>query len=389
MKLFITLAFCAFFTVSTLAQNPYEQFGVKGKLLQTESEKSGEHLIILKNNDTTSLASIIIINVDSYTYEVYDSDHKLIRSGDFSRLVNKKWQSPDPLKSDFPSKSPYNFVSNDPINRIDPDGMADYYHTDGTYLGNDGSESDNVFAINGEVDFTDHTEGEFNLNEHPEVKSYSVVDLDITHKEFVDIYSTIYNEDSRSLDVAWAIYDVLENRVDRTMIRYGEEVSIWDIIENTAVYGKDDRKELFMNYDKGDYTIVPVANKERVKNSISGTIWGRIFDNGTVDKSKGALFWHGPDLYKKGSPAYNTFFSDGFLFTESSHNLFPNRLSSYSVKGKGVNNKKYSYHFQTTTAYSQTTFIVPTDSYLKSTCWDDEGWIPRNTEGIVGIKNAF
>ncbi len=37
-----------------------------------------------------------------------------------------RWHVVDPLASLYPNKSQYNFVSNNPINRIDPFGLTDY-----------------------------------------------------------------------------------------------------------------------------------------------------------------------------------------------------------------------------------------------------------------------
>lgn len=47
--------------------------------------------------------------------------------------------SVDPLAEVQPNKTPYHFVSNNPINRIDPTGMLDnpIYDTDGNFLGTD------------------------------------------------------------------------------------------------------------------------------------------------------------------------------------------------------------------------------------------------------------
>ncbi|MGM9865115.1 MAG: RHS repeat domain-containing protein [Muribaculaceae bacterium] len=47
----------------------------------------------------------------------------------------------DPMAEKYPNKTPYNYCSNNPINRIDPNGMADYYSdTNGKYLGTDGND---------------------------------------------------------------------------------------------------------------------------------------------------------------------------------------------------------------------------------------------------------
>ena len=46
-----------------------------------------------------------------------------------ARYYNPKWStwlSVDPLAEETPDKTPYHFTSNNPINRVDPDGLSDY-----------------------------------------------------------------------------------------------------------------------------------------------------------------------------------------------------------------------------------------------------------------------
>ena len=64
-----------------------------------------------------------------------------------------KWLSVDPLVDKYPNISPYAYCSWNPVNRIDPDGKADYYDVDGNHLYNDGVDDRRVLQqnINGDI----------------------------------------------------------------------------------------------------------------------------------------------------------------------------------------------------------------------------------------------
>ncbi len=69
------------------------------------------------------------------------------------------WLNVDPLAEIAPDKTPYHFVSNNPINRIDPDGLTDYTVNkktgDVTQIGEANDEPDRVLKTNrkGEVKY--------------------------------------------------------------------------------------------------------------------------------------------------------------------------------------------------------------------------------------------
>lgn len=54
--------------------------------------------------------------------------------------------------SAFPFISPYAYCNNNPVNRIDPDGMDDYYTSDGLFLFRDDKETDRIIIRNTEIE---------------------------------------------------------------------------------------------------------------------------------------------------------------------------------------------------------------------------------------------
>jgi len=59
-----------------------------------------------------------------------------------------RWTSPDPMASEREWVSPYNYVQNNPLSRIDPNGMLDdYYSREGLFLYRDTRETDNIRII--------------------------------------------------------------------------------------------------------------------------------------------------------------------------------------------------------------------------------------------------
>ena len=55
------------------------------------------------------------------------------------------WLSVDPLSDDYPNITPYAYCNWNPVTRIDPDGMADYYTEDGTFIANDNVNDNKVY----------------------------------------------------------------------------------------------------------------------------------------------------------------------------------------------------------------------------------------------------
>ena len=65
--------------------------------------------------------------------------------------VLARWHAVDPLAEKYPDVSPFVYCHDNPVNKIDPDGMDDYYTILGNYLYSDDKETDNIIIRNEEL----------------------------------------------------------------------------------------------------------------------------------------------------------------------------------------------------------------------------------------------
>jgi len=102
------------------AGNPFKRFGYTPKIATLSKGK------YLEFHDLDS-----VVRIGSFTYNVkrktvvgYTKLDTVHPESTLRPEIISRWFSPDPLSDEFPSWSPYNFVYNNPIMFIDPDGRS-------------------------------------------------------------------------------------------------------------------------------------------------------------------------------------------------------------------------------------------------------------------------
>ncbi|MBK8150713.1 MAG: hypothetical protein IPK58_21565 [Acidobacteria bacterium] len=167
--------------------------------------------------------------------------------------------------------------------------------------------------------------------------------LHLTVAEFDRLAQAVYAESSGSVNEAWGIVNVLENRAAADGTDLITQVSD---APGYGVYGVRDARYFT---ESG-----PDAEQKRrnTHRGIAGGIPGG-------DITNGAYYWHGRDLGQAGSGAYRGFYLVGLRFSSQSHNL-------WKLADQKSGSKKYDYKYETTGVRGQTTFIRLTSAWLSA-----------------------
>jgi hypothetical protein len=120
MKLKIILSILILGYINVVAQDkPYDVFGHNSTVIY--ETKVSEYLTV-KNSDTTSISKSIAFNIEEGLVLFLGEKDTILNSLIIKPEQLLRWLSVDPLAKKYPHYSPYNFVVNNPLNAIDPNG---------------------------------------------------------------------------------------------------------------------------------------------------------------------------------------------------------------------------------------------------------------------------
>ena len=116
----LIFAVLLFFAGNSNAQNPFEKYGYTPKIATLSKGKYQEF------HDQERVVKIGEVLFDTKTKQIVGFVEEKISfvSEKPKNNIATRWISPDPLAEEYPNMSPYNFVKNNPIIYVDPDGRS-------------------------------------------------------------------------------------------------------------------------------------------------------------------------------------------------------------------------------------------------------------------------
>lgn len=118
-KILLTILAISSFAANAQNDNPYAVFGHKTNVVY---ETKLSDLFTIINKDTSSLIKAMAFNIEENYVIIIGKNDSIIKKENIDATQILRFISIDPHSKNYPSLSPYNFVDNNPITNIDPDG---------------------------------------------------------------------------------------------------------------------------------------------------------------------------------------------------------------------------------------------------------------------------
>ena len=122
LSLFISIAFMLHSQI-TNAQDIFKHHGFTKEPLNLSDGRYKEFF----NNDEVVQIGTVLLNTKTNKVVAFVGED--IIQAPYMAELSSRWTSPDPLAAKYPQNSPYVYVSNNPLNAIDPDGKDEFLLT--------------------------------------------------------------------------------------------------------------------------------------------------------------------------------------------------------------------------------------------------------------------
>jgi len=158
------------------AQDIFKQHGFDKEPLTLSNGRYNEFF----NNDEVVQIGTVLLNTKTNKVVAFVNEEKT--EDKYPAEFSSRWLSPDPLAAKYPQNSPYIYVSNNPINAIDPDGRDGILVVWKNYPagGYPMTGHAGVLLINNKTGYTKYYEyGRYDANNYGIVNSYGIKDVKI------------------------------------------------------------------------------------------------------------------------------------------------------------------------------------------------------------------
>ena len=182
-----------------------------------------------------------------------------LTSYDFDARLQLRFSRPDPQAWDAPWNNTYLYCSANPVNRIDPDGEADFFNGD-EYWGNDGKLDGKIYVL--KISATELKDGEHSTK----AAGLSSEDISST-KDFIEKHSGKTSEFNNNSDIYNNFIEIEPSRDNR--IKMAEIVSKDTGTKDDALNGSNNREYggTIQNGKVIEATPGPITDPTKAKNT--------------------------------------------------------------------------------------------------------------------------